>query len=73
MSFMGSFSDAKGIIANIELSENTRSNSGSKILMGHSSPGGAAEGHPPAHETMSLKRTKARTRTESLTRRYAAS
>lgn len=73
MSFFGSFAEAKSLIAQVEVSENTHSNSGSKILAGHSSPGGAAEGHPPAHETMTQKRTKLRTRTDSLTRKYAAS
>lgn len=72
MSFYGSHSEAKSIIASIEVSENSRSCSGSKILKGHSSPGGAAEGHPPASETMSQKRTKLRTATDSLRRKYAS-
>lgn len=73
MSFYGSMSEAKSIIASVEESENTHSSSGSKILKGHSTPGGAANGHPPASETMSQKRTNLRTRTSTLTRKYAAS
>lgn len=68
MSFYGSHGEAKSIIASIELSENTHSNSGSKILSGHGSPGGAAEKAKPAGETMSQKRTKLKTATDSLVR-----
>lgn len=77
MSFYGSHGEAKSIIAGIELSENTRSNSGSKIYAGHSEPGGAAMGHKPASETLMPGRLRAginkpRTRVDSLTRKYAS-
>lgn len=72
MSFCGSKSDAKACIADIELSENTRSNTGSKILSGSSSPGGAANSAKPSGETMSQKRTSLRTATSSLRRKYAS-
>lgn len=72
MSFYGSFSEAKSIISNIEVSENTHSASGSKILNGSSGPGGAASGIKPAGETMSQKRTSLRTSTSTLRRKYAS-
>ena len=77
MSYHGSCADAKAAIASVELSENTRSNSGSKILAGSSTPGGAAS-NKAAHETLQPGRLRAgiktpRTRTDSLTRKYGAS
>lgn len=72
MSFYGSVSDAKAAIAAVELSENTRSNTGSKILNGHSSPGGIANSAKPSGETMSQKRTSLRTSTSTLRRKYAS-
>lgn len=78
MSYFGTKADVKACIAEIELSENTHSNSGSKILAGYSGPGGAAEGTTPAGETLMPGRLRKgiktpRTRTDSLTRKYAAS
>ncbi len=73
MSYPCSRADAIATIREVELSENTRSNSGSKILKGSSSPGGAANSAKPSGETMSQKRTNLRTSTSSLRRKYAAS
>jgi hypothetical protein len=78
MSFYGSHSEAKSIIASIELSENTHSSTGSPILMGRSTPGGAADAAKPHAETLMPGRLRAgikkpKTRTDSLTRKYAAS
>jgi hypothetical protein len=42
MSYLGTCSDAVATIHSIEESENTHSSSGSTILHGHDSPGGAA-------------------------------
>jgi hypothetical protein len=72
MSYPCSVADAKASIASVELSENTRSNTGSKIYSGHSSPGGAASSAKPAGETMSQKRTTLRTATSTLRRKYAS-
>jgi hypothetical protein len=78
MSYYGSKSDARACIAEIELSENTHSNTGSAILAGYSTPGGAANSAKPHAETLMPGRLRAgikkpRTRTDSLTRKYAAS
>lgn len=72
MSYLGTKDDVTACIGYIEESENTHSSSGSKILHGHSSPGGAANGHKPASETLTQKRTKLRTRTDSLVRHYGS-
>lgn len=77
MSFLGSKSEARAIIAEIELSENTHSNSGSAILKGYSTPGGAANSAKPSGETLMPGRLRAgikkpRTRTDSLTRSYGS-
>lgn len=78
MSFLGSKSEARAIISEIELSRTHGSDSTSPILHGSSSPGGAAHGTKPAGETQHVGRLRAginkpRTRTDSLTRKYAAS
>jgi hypothetical protein len=78
MSYFGSKSQAYSDIASVELSENSRSNSGSAILAGHSGPGGAAAKTKAAGEVQVVGRLRAginkpRTRTDSLTRKYAAS
>lgn len=78
MSYLGSKADVKACIAEIELSENTHSNTGSAILNGYSTPGGAAMKAKPSGETLMPGRLRAgikkpRTRTDSLTRKYAAS
>ncbi len=78
MSFLGSKSDARAIISEIELSENSHSNTGSAILNGYSTPGGAAMSAKPSNEVLQPGRLRAgikkpRTRTDSLTRKYAAS
>ena len=79
MSYFGNLhGETYANIAAVELSENTRSNTGSAILKGYDTPGGAAMGHPPASETLMPGRLRAgikkpRTRTDSLTRKYAAS
>lgn len=79
MSFPGSLSDAKGNIASVELSENTRTSSGtSPIYKGVDTPGGMANSAKPAHETQQVGRLRAginkpKTRTDKLTRKYAAS
>jgi hypothetical protein len=77
MSFLGSYADAKAVIAEVELSENTRSNTGSPILHGRSTPGGAADTAKPAHEVLQPGRLRAgiktpRNRTDTLTRLYGA-
>lgn len=78
MSFHGTMSDAKGNIASVELSENTRTSSGtSPILKGASSPGGAASKAKPAGETLQVGRLRAgiktpKTATDTLRRKYAA-
>lgn len=77
MSYYGSIAEAKSTIASIELSENTHSSSGSKILAGHSGPGGAAGGTKPAGENLQPGRLRAGinkplTRTDTLTRKYAS-
>lgn len=79
MSFHGSKSDAQAAIASVELSENTRTSSGtSPILNGASGPGGAAAGTKPGGQTQVVGRLRAGinkplTRTDSLTRKYVAS
>lgn len=79
MSFCGSKADAKACIADVELSENTRTSSGtSPVRDGASSPGGAANSAKPAGETQIVGRLRAgiktpKTRTDSLTRKYASS
>jgi hypothetical protein len=72
MSYPCSKSDAESTIASIELSENTRSNMGSNILHGSTTPGGAANGKAPSNAVMTQKRTKLHTRTDELTRLYGA-
>lgn len=77
MSFYGSHSEAKSIIAEIEVSENTRSAKGSAILHGHSMPGGAAHAAKPHSETLMPGRLRAginkpRTRTDTLVRHYGS-
>lgn len=74
MSFYGSKSEAVSIISQVEESENTHSSTGSKILNGHSTPGGAAEKAKPAGETLRVGRLRAgintpKTKTDSLTRK----
>lgn len=78
MSFLGSKSEARAIIADIELSPTTGAGGTSRIRDGVSTPGGAAAMAKPAHETQEVGRLRAgikspRTRTDSLTRKYAAS
>jgi hypothetical protein len=77
MSFFGSHAEAKAVIAEIELSENTRSNTGSAILHGHSTPGGAANSAKPHAENLMPGRLRAgiktpKTRTDTLTRHYGS-
>jgi hypothetical protein len=77
MSYLGSHTDAKACISEIELSENTRSSAGSAILHGYDHPGGAAQSAKPAGETLMPGRLRAgikkpRTRTDTLTRLYGA-
>lgn len=80
MSFLGSKNEARAIISDIEVSENTHTSSGtSPILRGASSPGGAASSRAsvPAGETQQVGRLRKgiktpRTRTDSLTRKYAS-
>jgi len=78
MSFLGSKSEARSIISEIELSHTHGADNTSPILKGASSPGGAANSAKPAGETQRVGRLRAgintpRTRTDSLTRKYAAS
>lgn len=78
MSFLGSKGEARSIISEIELSPTTGASGTSPILRGASSPGGAANSAKPAGETQQVGRLRAgiktpRTRTDSLTRKYAAS
>jgi hypothetical protein len=74
MSYNGSMSDAKAAIASVELSENSRTSSGtSPILKGASGPGGAAASAKPAGETQIVGRLRAgiktpKTKTDSLRR-----
>jgi len=79
MSFLGSKGDARGIISDIEVSNTHGSGGTSPILRGASSPGGAASSRAsvPAGETQQVGRLRKgiktpRTRTDSLTRRYAS-
>lgn len=80
MSFYGSHAEAKACIAEVEVSENTHSSSGSKILAGHNHPH-AGEGNAyhdkPSGETLMPGRLRAGiktplTRTDTLTRKYAS-
>lgn len=79
MSYFGNlYEQARANIAHVEVSENTRSATGSAILAGYDGPGGAAAGTKPAGETQMVGRLRAgiktpRTRTDKLTRKYAAS
>lgn len=78
MSFLGSKSEARAIISEIELSPTTGASGTSPILHGASSPGGATSGTKPAGETQMVGRLRAginkpRTATDSLRRKYAAS
>lgn len=79
MSYFGSISDARSAIASVESSENTHTSSGtSPILNGASGPGGAASKAKPAGEVQEVGRLRKgiktpKTRTDSLTRHYAAS
>lgn len=77
MSYPCTLADNKAAVASIEVSENTRSSSGSKILAGYDSPGGAASGTKPAVEVQMVGRLRAgiktpKTRTDKLTRKYAS-
>lgn len=72
MSYPCSRADAIAVISEIEESENTHSNSGSSILHGSSSPGGAASGTAPASGVLEQKRTKLHRRTSELTRSYGS-
>jgi len=77
MSFSQTKEYARSIISEIELSENSHSNTGSAILHGYNTPGGAAMSAKPANETQMVGRLRAgiktpRTRTETLTRLYGA-
>lgn len=81
MSFFGSLADARANIHEVEVSNNVGHAKGgatSPILRGASGPGGAASGTTPAGETQQVGRLRKgiktpRTRTDSLTRKYAAS
>lgn len=78
MSFLGSKSDARAIISEIELSPTTGAEGTSKIRDGVSSPGGAAAHARNASETQIVGRLRhgiksPRTATDSLRRKYAAS
>lgn len=78
MSFAQPFSEARSIIRNIEQDESQGSGNTSPILSGASTPGGAAEKAKPSGEVLQPGRLRAgiktpRTRTDSLTRKYAAS
>lgn len=79
MSYFGNkLADVHAELANLEESENTRSARGSAILAGHDHPGGATTGTKPAVETLQPGRLRAgikkpRTRTDTLTRKLAAS
>ena len=80
MSYFGSVADAEAEIAKIEMSENTRSSSGSKIYAGHNHPhAGESNAHndKPSGETLMPGRLRAgiktpKTRTDTLTRKYAS-
>jgi hypothetical protein len=77
MSYYGTHGEAKALISEIELSENTHSSSGSPILHGRSTPGGAADVAKPHAETLMVGRLRAgiktpKTRTDSLTRHYGS-
>lgn len=80
MSFLGSLSEARGNIHEVEVSNDVGHSKGgasSPILNGASGPGGAASGTTPAGETQIVGRLRKgiktpRTRTDSLTRLYAA-
>lgn len=78
MSFCQTKEVARAIISDIEVSHTHGADSTSPILRGASGPGGAAAGTKPAGETQRVGRLRAginkpRTRTDSLTRKYAAS
>lgn len=78
MSFSGLIADARNQISMIELSDTHGSGNTSKIRDGHSTPGGAANATAPAGEVQQVGRLRKgiktpRTRTDSLTRKYAAS
>jgi hypothetical protein len=78
MSYPCSKADARAAISEIELSHTHGSDGTSPILHGASSPGGAAHMAKPAHEVQIVGRLRAgikkpKTRTDSLTRHYAAS
>lgn len=81
MSFLGSISDARAIIHEVEVSNDVGHSKGgatSPILNGASGPGGAASGTTPAGEVQHVGRLRKgfktpRTRTDKLTRKYAAS
>jgi len=77
MSYYGRKSDAKADIESVEVSEYSRSNSGSPILHGSSKPGGAADMAKPSGETLMPGRLRAgiatpKTRTDTLTRSYGS-
>lgn len=66
MSFLGSKSEARNIISEIEMSETHGSGNTSPILHGQSSGGGAKK---PAGETMEQKRTSLKVATSGLKRK----
>ena len=70
MSYPCSVSDNRATVDQIEMTIDRMGTS--PILHGTSSPGGAANHAKPASENMTLRRTKAHVRTESLTRKYAS-
>lgn len=80
MSYLGSMSDAKAAIASVELSENTRTSSGSSpVRDGSNGPGGAAvqlAGGTAKEWTVGRLRAgikTPKTKHSGLVRKYAAS
>lgn len=66
MSFLGSKSEARSIISEIEMDNSQGSSGTSPILNGQSSGGGAKK---PAGETMQQKRTSLKVATSGLKRK----
>jgi hypothetical protein len=78
MSFSGTKAEARAIFTDIEHDSSLGSAGTSPILHGASGPGGAASKAKPAGEVQQVGRLRAginkpRTRTDTLTRKYAAS
>lgn len=81
MSFYGLKEDAKSAIHDVELSNDighSKGGASSSILKGHDSPGGAAMHAKLSGETQMVGRLRQgiktpKTRTDTLTRKYAAS